>query len=64
MKFFGLCLLQAQNSALLIRNLFSNNVLYFSPIFQNTMSGRRFQQLLRCMNAHYANKEVDSIKKL
>ena len=64
MKFLGLCLLQAQNRAPSIRHLFSNDVLYFSPIFQHTMPGRRFQQLIRCINGHYGNNEVDYSEKL
>lgn len=53
MKFFGLCLLQGEDPCPTIRQRFSNHPLHFNPIFPFTMSGRRFQQILRCLNCHY-----------
>lgn len=65
MKFFGLCLLQTQNKSPTIDHLFSNNALYYCPIFLHTMSKRRFEQLLRCLNGHYTNtnEEINHIDK-
>lgn len=65
-KFFGLCLLQGQISCPSIRKLFSYDQLYYHPIFQMTMSGRRFEQLLRCLNVE-CNEElyhIDRLKKI
>lgn len=50
--FFGLCLLQGQIKVPRIRHLFSTKSLYYDPIFSSTMSGRRFEQLLRCLNVN------------
>lgn len=51
-KFLGLCLLQAQIKVPRIRHIFSKKSLYYHPIFPSTMSGRRFEQLLRCLNVN------------
>lgn len=49
-KFLGICLLQGQISAPIKRKLFTqSDVLYYHPIFQYVMSGRRFEQILRCV---------------
>lgn len=52
LKFFGLCLLQGQIRFPKIRNLFSKHHLYYHPVFPSTMSGRRFEQILRCLNVN------------
>ncbi|CAK9832785.1 PiggyBac transposable element-derived protein 4 [Anthophora retusa] len=64
LKFLGLCLLQGQKKAPSIRHLFTDNPLYYTPIFSYTMSGRRFQQLLRCINGHYTGHVDSSTEKL
>jgi hypothetical protein len=49
-KFLGICLLQGQINAPIKRKLFTqSDVLYYHPIFQYVMSGRRFEQILRCV---------------
>ncbi len=51
-KFLGLCLLQGQTKCPTIRKLFSKHPLYYRPVFSATMSGRRFETILRCFNTH------------
>lgn len=49
-KFLGLCLLQGHQDSPSIRKLFTiSDPLYSHPLFPYTMSGRRFEQLLRCI---------------
>lgn len=52
LKFLGLCLLQGQTKSPTIRQLFSKHPLYYRPVFSATMSGRRFETILRCFNTH------------
>lgn len=52
LRFFGLSLLRGQIRTPKIRDLFSKNPLYQHPIFPATMSGRRFLQILRCLNVN------------
>ncbi|KAJ6639382.1 PiggyBac transposable element-derived protein 4, partial [Pseudolycoriella hygida] len=61
-KFFGLSLLMAQCKFPTIRNAFSKHPLYFHPIFPATMSGRRYQMLLRTFNCH-VNRLVNALIK-
>ena len=61
-KFLGLCLLQAQIRAPTIRHSFSNEYLCYHPIFPYTMSGRRFEQLLRCLSS-YESPDADKYSK-
>ncbi|CAF4945841.1 unnamed protein product [Pieris macdunnoughi] len=50
MKFLGLSLLSGQTKCHNQRKLFSQaDTLYYHPIFSYTMSGRRYEQILRCM---------------
>lgn len=50
LKFLGLCLLSGQVNVPQKRKLFTlSDSLYYHPIFVSTMSGRRFEQLLRCL---------------
>lgn len=50
LKFLGLCLLSGQINVPEKRKLFTlSDSLYYHPIFVSTMSGRRFEQLLRCL---------------
>lgn len=51
-KFIGLCLLMGQSKCPTIRHAFSKHPLYFRPIFSATMSGRRFQMILRTFSCH------------
>ncbi len=46
-KFFSLLLLISQNQKPTLHCSFSNNPLYYQPIFSNIMSGRRLEVLLR-----------------
>ncbi|XP_045493809.1 uncharacterized protein LOC123692987 [Colias croceus] len=49
-KFLGLCLLQGHLESPSIRKSFTiTDPLYYHPIFSYSMSGRRFEQLLRCL---------------
>ncbi|KAJ8940139.1 hypothetical protein NQ314_010806 [Rhamnusium bicolor] len=50
-KFLGLCILQGMIKVPIIRKLFSYNPFYYHPIFLHVLSGRRFEQILRCFNA-------------
>jgi len=49
--------------------MFSYNPVYYHPIVSRTMSGRRFEQILRCFSVEYydiekINKTNDLIKKI
>lgn len=49
-QFLGLCILQSQRETPNIRKLFTfTDPLYYHPIFTYIKSGRRFEQLLRCL---------------
>ncbi|XP_044745115.1 piggyBac transposable element-derived protein 4 [Coccinella septempunctata] len=50
-RFIGLCLLQGMVKIPAIRKLFTYDPLYYHPIFLHILSGRRFEQILRCFNA-------------
>lgn len=63
-KFFGLALLMAQCKFPTVRNAFSKHPLYFHPIFPATMSGRRYQMLLRTFNCHTPFREDEKQDKL
>ncbi|XP_049875780.1 uncharacterized protein LOC126377510 [Pectinophora gossypiella] len=57
-KFLGLCLLQGQVNSCHLRKLFTfTDSLYFHPVFPYTMSGRRFEQLLRCLYVSTVNSK-------
>lgn len=62
LQFLGMCLLQGQNRKPSIRKMFSKDILYYQPIFGAVMSGRRFQQILRCFSCHmpYQQKYQDT----
>lgn len=61
-QFLGLCLLKSQVRTPSIRHIFSNDVLYYHPIFSYIMSGRRFEQILRCLSC-YEKPDQDKISK-
>lgn len=63
-KFIGLCLLMGQSKYPTIRLAFSKHPLYYRPIFSATMSGRRFQMLLRTFSCHMpiTNEEKEANK--
>ena len=46
-QFLALCILQGQKKHPSIRKMFSMDPLYYAPVFHHTLSGRRFEQLLR-----------------
>jgi hypothetical protein len=57
-KFLGLCLLQGQVRFPSIIKAFSHKPLYYHPLFKATMSGRRFEQLLRCFSCSSGDKNI------
>ncbi|XP_049870502.1 uncharacterized protein LOC126369944 [Pectinophora gossypiella] len=63
-KFLGLCILQGHLDVPSVRKLFTqSDPLYCYPIFPYTMSGRRFEQLLRCLCVSELNsKGIDKVK--
>lgn len=63
-KFLGLCLLLGQSKYPKIRLAFSKHPLYYRPVFPATMSGRRFQMLLRtfCCHMPMTKAEIDANK--
>ncbi|CAH2226474.1 jg21425 [Pararge aegeria aegeria] len=76
-KFLGLCLLQGHLESPSIRKSFTiTDPLYYHPIFSYSMSGRRFEQLLRCLCIsdldskgmgkvkHFANKVINNFQNL
>ncbi|KAJ6640378.1 PiggyBac transposable element-derived protein 4 [Pseudolycoriella hygida] len=63
-KFLGLSLLMAQCKFPTIRNAFSKHPLYFHPVFPVTLSGRRYQMLLRSFNCHTPPREDEKQDKL
>ncbi|CAK1587174.1 unnamed protein product [Parnassius mnemosyne] len=65
----GLCLLQGQLKFPVRRYFFSNDPLYYHPFFQYITSGRRFEQIIRCLcvaddQAKGEHKILDFIKAL
>lgn len=63
-KFLGLCLLHAQIRFPSIRKIFSYDPLYYHPIFSHTMSGRRFELLLRAFNCTNENEQGNRLNKV
>jgi hypothetical protein len=53
--FLAVCLLGGSIKFSVVRDLFSNNPLYYHPISGHIMSGRRFEKLCRCFSVEYAN---------
>ncbi|CAH1973400.1 unnamed protein product, partial [Acanthoscelides obtectus] len=62
--FLGLCLLAGQLKFKSIRDMFSMDPLNYHPIFPATMSGRRFEQILRCLNCADDENKEDNLYKL
>lgn len=62
-QFLGLCLLGGQLKCRSTRKLFTLDPLYYHPIFSSTMSGRRFEQIMRCLNCSKDDKN-DSLGKI
>ena len=52
-QFLALCILQGQKKHPSIRKMFSMDPLYYAPVFHHTLSGRRFEQLLRYFSCGY-----------
>lgn len=48
--FLGICILSGQRNYPSVRKMFSKDVLYYSPIYKHVLSGRRFEQILRCFS--------------
>lgn len=55
-SFLGICILQGQIKYPSIRKLFSMNPLYYAPVFHYTLSGRRFEDILRCFSCAYSQQ--------
>jgi hypothetical protein len=49
--FFGVSLLGGAVKFSVIRDMFSQNPLYYHPVFSHIMSGRRFDQILKCFSS-------------
>ncbi|CAH2085179.1 unnamed protein product [Euphydryas editha] len=69
LSFLGMCLLQGQLKFPVRRSFFSNDPLYYHPVFQYITSGRRFEQILRCLcvaddKAKGEDKVLDFIRSL
>nr|CAI5818185.1 unnamed protein product [Callosobruchus analis] len=62
--FLGLCLLAGQLKFRSIRDMFSLDPLNYHPIFPATMSGRRFEQILRCLNCSNNENNDDNLYKV
>ncbi|CAH1992799.1 unnamed protein product [Acanthoscelides obtectus] len=62
--FLGLCLLAGQLKFKSIRDMFSLDPLNYHPIFPATMSGRRFEQILRCLNCADDENKEDNLYKV
>lgn len=62
-RFLGLCLIGGQLKCRSVRKLFSLDPIYYHPIFSATMSGRRFEQILRCLNCSSEDKN-DTVGKV
>jgi len=68
--FLAICLLSGSVKFSVIRDMFSYNPLYYHPIISRTMSGRRFEQILRCFSVEYNDPDkvnstkYDPIKKI
>lgn len=54
--FLGVCLLGGAVKFSVIRDMFSQNPLYYHPIFSHVMSGRRFDQILKCFSSEYTDR--------
>ncbi|KAG5880822.1 hypothetical protein JTB14_019466 [Gonioctena quinquepunctata] len=65
-QFLGLCLLNGQISSQSLRKMFTySDPLYFHPVFTHVMSGRRFEQILRCISVSPAGSQnLDKVKPL
>lgn len=63
-KFFGLSLLRGQKPSPTLRLSFSNNPLYYHPIFPATMSCRRYEQILRNLCCSSDEKSDDRLHKV
>lgn len=63
-KFFGLCLLRAELGIPILRNCFGTNPLNYHPIFNYTMSGRRFETILSCLNCSEGTISTDDTDRL
>jgi len=65
-NFLGLCLLGSSLKFSVVRDMFSDNSLYYHPIVRHIMSGRRFEKLLRFFSVQYAgdNPLVGPMKKI
>lgn len=63
-KFIGISLLQGQIRFPILRKLFSYDPLYYHPVFSYVMSGRRYEQLLRCFNCTNDRDNTDRLNKI
>ncbi|XP_050064919.1 piggyBac transposable element-derived protein 4-like [Aphis gossypii] len=59
-KFLGMCMLMGSLKFPSLRDIFSNNPLYYHPIIKYTMSGRCFEQLLSYFSVEYSGLSTDT----
>jgi len=62
--FLGVCLLGGAVKFSVIRDMFSQNPLYYHPIFSHVMSGRIFDQILKCFSSEYTNRPNNEIAEI
>ncbi|CAI6349268.1 unnamed protein product [Macrosiphum euphorbiae] len=53
--FLAVCLLGGSIQFSVVRDMFSNNPLYYHPIAGHIKPGRRFEKLCRCFSVEYSN---------
>lgn len=64
-KFIGITLLRAQIGFPVLRWAFSSDPLFFHPVFRATMSGRRYEQILRYLCCSKMQKQsIDRLHKI
>ncbi|XP_036346919.1 piggyBac transposable element-derived protein 4-like [Rhagoletis pomonella] len=63
-KFLGICLLQGQVKAPKIRDLFSRDPFYYHPVFRHSMTGCRFEQLIRCLSCSAESGDETKLRKI
>lgn len=55
-SFLGICLLGGAVKFSVIRDMFSQNPLYYHPVFNHIMSGRRFDKILNFFSVQYTDR--------
>lgn len=63
-KFLALCFLAGSIQFSIVRDMFSDNPLYYHPIARQIMSGRRFEKLLRCFSVEFADNTNSLVRQM